>query len=312
MGFEECVQIVWVSEGIDMTNIQTPWKEIKVNNITALNSLIIMMRNRAHLSEYDITMIFRGQAKAEEKWTLKPTLLRSLLEPDKLKIEEVIDLEFKSLENFKKRAHLFHKTSLIRDEDTILDWWSLMQHYGAPTRMLDWTMSPYVALYYAVSEEFDTDGAIWFLNVQELTDMVEQLYGEKCKPSKEDYEKILREPNAQPIMQVYSRDILTDRMINQQGLFTVCHNVLEDHAYSLGNVLSKYEDKCKWLCKVVIPKEHKIQFLSNLHAMNITGASLFPGADGIGRYLNELMHIESGHNIPEIKALQKEEKQEKE
>jgi len=36
------------------------------------------------------------------------------------------------------------------------------------------------------------------------------------------------------------------------------------------------------------------------------------GADGIGRYLNELMHIESGHNIPEIKALKEKEKQEKE
>lgn len=36
--------------------------------------------------------------------------------------------------------------------------------------------------------------------------------------------------------------------------------------------------------------------------MNITGASLFPGADGIGRYLNELIHIESGYNIPKIKA----------
>jgi hypothetical protein len=297
-------------ERIRMTNIQTPWNEIKVNNFTELNSSIAQMENRSHLSVYNVTMMFRGQAKST--WTLKPTLLRSFLEPNKLKIEEVIDLEFKALENFKNRAHLFHKTSLIRDKDTILDWWTLMQHYGAPTRMLDWTISPYVALYYAVSEEFDTDGAIWFLAVWELIEKMEQLYDKQYKPLKEDYEKIARDPNAQPIMHVYARDILTDRMINQQGLFTVCHNVLEDHAYAIGNVLNKYEDRSKWLWKVVIPKEHKIRFLAKLHTMNITGASLFPGADGIGRYLNELMHIESGHNIPEIKSLQKKEKQEKE
>lgn len=293
-----------------MTNIQTPWKEIKINNFTDLNSVVIEgMKNRAHLSVYDITMIFRGQSKST--WTLKPTLLRSLIEPNKLKIEEVIKLEFKALENFKRRAHLFHETSLIRDKDTILDWFTLMQHYGAPTRVLDWTISPYVALYYAVSEEYDTDGAIWFLGAWNLTEKMKELYGKEFNPSKEDYEKIARDPNAQPIMHIYSRDKLTDRMINQQGLFTFCHNVLEDHAYSIGNVLSKFKDRINWLCKVVIPKEHKIQFLAKLHAMNITGASLFPGADGIGRYLNELMHIESGHNIPEIKSLKEKEKQDK-
>ncbi len=296
-----------------MTNIQNPWDERKVNDFDDFNSFIIAkIENRAHLDVRDVTIIFRGQAKSE--WTLKPTLLRSLIEPDtdKLNIEEIVDLEFKALDNFKKRAHLFHKTSLIRDENSILEWWSLMQHYGAPTRMLDWTVSPYVALYYAVSERFDTDGAIWFFNVWELYDMEKQLYGEKCSLSKEDYEKIVRDPNAQPITDIYSRDILTDRMINQQGLFTFCHNVLEDHAYSIGKALSKFEDRKNWLWKVIVPKEHKIRFLAKLHAMNITGASLFPGADGIGRYLNELMHIESGHNIPEIKALQKKEKQEKE
>jgi len=292
-----------------MTNLQTPWKEVKVNLFTELNDVIEDMKNRAHLSVYDVTVILRGQA--ESTWTLKPTLLRSFIEPDKLKIEEVIDLEFKALGNFKKRAHLSHGASLIGDKDTILDWWTLMQHYGAPTRMLDWTISPYVALYYAVSDKFDTNGAIWFFDVGKLLDIMEQLYGNEYEPSKEDYEKIARDPNAQPIMHICDRDRLTDRMINQQGIFTFCHNVLEDHAYSIGNALSNYAD-IDWLWKIVIPKEHKIKFLAKLHAMNITGASLFPGADGIGRYLNELMHIESGYNIPEIKALQKKENQEKE
>lgn len=288
-----------------MNKRQTPWNEVRVNDFTDLNSVVENLKNRAHFSINDITMIFRGQA--DSSWTLESTLLRSLIEPDKLKIEEVIDLESKALENFQRRAHLFHETSLISDEDTLLDWWTLMQHYGSPTRFLDWTISPYVALYFAVSKEFESDGAIWFFCVRDLIEKMAQLYGEKCTPPKEDYEKIARDPNAQPIMHIFARDKLTDRMINQQGVFTFCHNVLEDHAYSVGNVLSESEDNGNGLWKVVIPKKHKIQFLSKLHAMNITGASLFPGADGIGRYLHELMHIESGHNIPVIKALREKE-----
>ncbi len=289
-----------------MTNIQTPWNEVRANNFEKLNTFIGMIENKVHLNIYDITQIFRGQAKSA--WTLKPTLLRSLIEPDKLKFKDIVDLEFKALGNFKKRAHLFHKTSLIRKEDTELDWWTLMQHYGAPTRMLDWTTSPYVALYYAVSGEFDTDGAIWFFLVGDLIEKTAQLYGKSANPPKEDYEKIARDPNVNPIIDVYARDLLTDRMINQQGLFTFCHNVLEDHAYAIGNVLSKFEEPGRRLWKVVIPKELKIQFLAKLHTMNITGASLFLGADGIGKYLNELMYIESGHNIPGIKAFLEKEK----
>jgi len=292
-----------------MANLQIPWKEITVKDFAQLDSFIERTKNRAHLSTHDVTLIFRGQA--DSTWTLEPTLLRSLAKSNKLTLEEIVDLEVKTLENFKQRAHLFHETSSIGDEDNMLEWVTLMQHYGAPTRVLDWTISPYVALYYAVSGEFDADGAIWFFSMWKLIKKMEQLYGDKYTPPKKDYEKIAQDPNSPPIMHVYARDILTDRMINQQGLFTFCHNVLEDHAYSIGNVMSKCEDEMDHLWKVVIPKEHKIQFLAKLHAMNITGASLFPGADGIGRYLNELMHIESGLNIPEIKASQEKEKPER-
>jgi len=287
-----------------MPNTQIPWNERRVNDFAELNSYVELMINRAHLDMHDVTMIFRGQANSA--WTLQPTLLRLLMDPDKLtiklSIEDIVDLELKSFKNFKQRAHLFHNSSIISNENDIVALITLMQHYGAPTRALDWSISPYVALYYAVSGGFDTDGAIWFFCCWELVKKMEQLYGKEYIPSKENYIKMARDPNVQPIMYISDRDKLTDRMINQQGLFTVCQNVLGDHAYSIGNVLSEFKDIRNWLWKIVIPKEHKIQFLAKLHAMNITGASLFPGADGIGRYLNELMHIESGLNIPEIKA----------
>jgi hypothetical protein len=42
----------------------------------------------------------------------------------------------------------------------------LMQHYKAPTRLLDWSYSPYLAAYFACSSNPNIDGAIWALNMQ--------------------------------------------------------------------------------------------------------------------------------------------------
>jgi len=42
--------------------------------------------------------------------------------------------------------------NLIPDDEDLVGWWQLMQHYRAPTRLLDWTRSPYVATYFAVIE----------------------------------------------------------------------------------------------------------------------------------------------------------------
>lgn len=97
------------------------------------------------------TTWYRGHANSE--WKLLPGLMRTTSRPS----------ESTLLSRFKQSA------AMLTDRlppNSSFDWTFLMQHYGVPTRLLDWSESPLVALYFAVerSSEFpDTNSAVWCL-----------------------------------------------------------------------------------------------------------------------------------------------------
>lgn len=82
----------------------------------------------------------------------------------------------------------------------------------------------------------------------------------------------------------------TARMAAQQGVFTVCTDVYRDHAQLLQELLGPDSAGMAYR-RAVIPKRLKIEFLEQLRLMNITGASLFPGIDGVGRRTAEAANI---------------------
>jgi hypothetical protein len=106
-------------------------------------------------------LVFRGLSRAD--YDLKTSLIR--LGATSYQPEEHL------LRNFQKYAR--------RDAaqgESVWNWLAFGQHHGLPTRLLDWTYSPYVALHFATENlaEFNKDGVVWCVNYVEATKFLPQ------------------------------------------------------------------------------------------------------------------------------------------
>lgn len=123
----------------------------------SFDPLIRIMRevSETHKKLSSENLGWRGQSKAG--WNLRPKLLRDLVDGD----------EFNYVGNFERVAPIRYPNWPHQDQARKL---LLMQHYGLPTRLLDWTRSLFVGLYFAVADQRhdDCDGSLWALNPREL------------------------------------------------------------------------------------------------------------------------------------------------
>lgn len=226
--------------------------------------------------------VFRGQSN--KAWELEPRFLREV-KGYHLSEERALAVEGLLLDRFIAEAHHHIHPNLFNTTGDAVGWWSLMQHHGAPTRLLDWSASIYVAAYFAALGSSTSDGAIWFAHVHQLSSKAE------FPRAKRHQDKYLTEAGAPMEIHFVSRTYLSDRMIAQQGSFSVCRSPLHEHsAAMLQNSRSDAGDEV-FLGKIIIPKEIKTSFIARLRAMNITATSLFPGLDGLGASLSEELRL---------------------
>lgn len=259
----------------------------------------VMDTHAAVTAPLKASYIYRGQPRAE--WSLAPSLTRlcARLEYDRAKSLEIEKL---LVGRFKERAHLQLEQrflpagagSLIQTA-ALSSWWSLMQHYRAPTRLLDWTHSPLVSLYFAVRDHWDSDGAVWCLHRRSLWERSDAVYGADPPELKSDEAKMWWADA--PARRVYAFDASrpTDRMVAQQGTFTIAHDVLLDHAVGIADAVPEESiigsTQSILRRKYVISAAAKRKLLQRLHQMNIGAGALFPGIDGFGSELDELVRL---------------------
>jgi len=236
---------------------------------------------------------FRGQS--DSSWSLNPSLSRILKLNGINHPSNACQIE-KSLTRYfltnNKHFEEFKNIELDKKEGKLILIWSFMQHYGAPTRLLDWTDSPMIGLYYAVESNWTKDGALYMVNNEEITQRSENKYGEL------NLEKDVDTNFSNSVFTMVTLQS-TKRSYNQQGLFTVSHNPLIDHH----EAIEELEIKSDSAYKLIIPKELKVDLLKKLRSSNVKADILYPDAFGLGKELQNLAVIRSNEiNMPDSQS----------
>lgn len=232
---------------------------------------------------------FRGHA--DEEWDLVPTLGRFIdrivaaFHDLRSEREYATKIALKRLrDEFKK--NLIMNNDLPRQRIEEMDLWQYGQHFGLPSPLLDWTRSPYVALFFALSDwNGAAKGCVWILNLELLSylnkvvvDEVRPRFKDRIKP-----EALLNEQY--PVLDVVEEiNENNRRMVFQQGFFTR-HDYYRSLEVWLNRVVSALHFKRAdrpLLQKHTFPcsEVERIAILDKLDSMNINHRTLFPDIAG--------------------------------
>lgn len=223
--------------------------------------------------------IFRGQREAS--WRLASRLERfcqSTASVDLWKFQQRLAREFIA------KAHLYGSTGDFPDTNEFVRWLVVMQHYGVPTLLLDWTLSAYMALYFAVEQPSQTGYcAVWAFDTAALIEV-----DDKYRSAWEKRDSSL--PRVEKLVFV-DPDLHVARSASQQACFLSLYPG-SDSAFenALAELLSVIPDK-KRLYKLRFPADLRRRLLQRLINLNIHPATLFPDLDGLARFItlkNEL------------------------
>lgn len=246
--------------------------------------------------------IFKGLLS---EWHLESTFDRAFYpsninETDRQ--NNAIEIEKKLTRDFRRLYDGSDRQAVLSDTLYCI---SLMQHHGAPTRIMDFTYSPFIAAYFALEYAWDKDKkednklhggkiniAIWCFNTKWCRDYLEsneklkQLMDNRLKkdiPSEKSFLRIYMP--SEPFTFVYPENpyLLHTRLARQQGVFLCPGDVSKSFSKNLKALVCESEECAKesiYEIRCELCRPQRLEALNQLHRMNIDRASLFPGLDG--------------------------------
>jgi hypothetical protein len=251
--------------------------EIRVESWNELQDALFGDSWIEDLGRFRSRFAFRGLADA--RCPLATTLIR--LGGDYASLEKHL------LRNFRKYAH-----RNVVQRDSIWHWLSVAQHYGLPTRLMDWTYSPFAALHFATADikSFDRDGAIWGANYLLTHQLVPGRLRERL--DREGANVFTVEMLSEEVRSLAELDSLCplpfalffeppsidDRIVNQFAFFSV----ISDPTVAMDAWLGTRPELCR---RILIPAALKWEIRDKLDQSNITERVLFPGLEGLTAWL---------------------------
>jgi hypothetical protein len=204
--------------------------------------------------------IFRGHSQSD--WLLEPTINRVI---KKIKQKDKDELVKNHLNKFalEIRGRRGKNPKSLSENEL----WALGQHHGLHTPLLDWTQSPYVALFFALTNASKSSTGfrtIWALNSNDI-ETINDWYKKKYKANKKWEVELINSSLDE-----------NSRLVNQNGLFT---------KMSIHNEIFRWVEngpKLEWitLTRIDFPDKIRDKALAYLDLMNINYASLFPDLYG--------------------------------
>lgn len=247
--------------------------EITINSFDEFLQIIKTITSKWYLPT-GISPWFRGQSNSN--YRLKPGIFRS-----PIKEQDISN-------TFIMRAGMYLKDSR---PGSLAQWLSYMQHVGIPTRLLDWTESPLIALFFAINSlskcnqcnNTNMDAAVWILNPLKLNELsnVTSFPASDSNPVCFSYQQAFQDSTVKGIsdfpISVYSRHVHL-RMAAQRSCFTIHGLNHESFELQLDNTSMITN---QFFVKIIIPQNLKNQLNKELNFLGIKYNSIFPDIEGL-------------------------------
>lgn len=237
-------------------------------------------------------------------WKIESSLTRHLRNHQRNIEPSVYDVrEADCIRKFRRSAHQFLDHLPVNTAK--LPWLAIMQHFGAPTRLVDFTYSPLVALYFAVADAGPTVNhgvtlsdaqlnqkygpyEIHALHLDSIRKHVHTILNKKRDPSDLDYKIGNNDRQDKEFVGFYEGDYLNARQVAQQGIFLVPSKIdldIEQFLQGCKSESSFSPDSCWVILRCTGGRVAYGEMIMNLIHANLTAESLFPGLEGVARSL---------------------------
>lgn len=252
-------------------------REIRVESWADLNERLYEGAFNAQIGRTRSPFVYRGLA--DKNYSLTTSLMRlggsyERMEPHLLR-------------NFRKYA-----PRGVVEYDAVWNWLAVAQHHGLPTRLLDWTFSPNVAMHFVTADlaEYDRDGAIWMVDFVRAHALLPDVLRATLRDEGSEVFTVEMLERSAPGLPAFGAldpenfllflepPSLDQRIVNQFALFSV----MSDPTVGFDAWAEAHSDLCS---RLVIPRELKWEIRDRLDQSNITERVLFPGLDGLSQWL---------------------------